>query len=105
MKTPKKFWEDKFNEPPQSNDEKLAVVMMAEYAEYILNFWTKEKPNIPCVFVTRSWNNNLNLYDYNIWRLEKDASGSYLAWLTEQGDEWDDYSLCNFDGYKIIEKL
>lgn len=32
MKTATKFWQEKFNELPQNDAEKLAVAMMAEYA-------------------------------------------------------------------------
>lgn len=72
--------------------------------------WTKNKPNKPCVFMTRVWNNQLKIYDYNIWRLittngESLESPTYLGWYTEGGDEWDDYSTCNFDEYKIIGEV
>ena len=72
--------------------------------------WIKEKPTTPCVFVTRVWNNHLKIYDYNIWRLittngESLESPTYLGWYTEGGDEWDDYSDCNFDEYKIIGEV
>ena len=35
MKTAKEFWEEKFDESPQSDADKLAVAMMAEYGDYI----------------------------------------------------------------------
>ena len=31
--TAKEFWKDKFNEYPQSDQDKLAIAMMAEYAD------------------------------------------------------------------------
>ena len=72
--------------------------------------WTKEKPTTSCVFMTRVWDDHLKIYDYNIWRLittngESLESPTYLGWYTEDGDEWDDYSDCNFDEYKIIEEI
>ena len=72
--------------------------------------WTKEKPTTPCVFMTRVWDDTLKIYDYNLWRLittngESLESPTYLGWYTEDGDEWDDYSDCNFDEYKIIEEI
>lgn len=67
--------------------------------------WQKERPNKPCVVMTRVWNKNLEIYDYNIWRFEKiDCDGGwYLGWLTEDGEEWDDINDCHFDEYCIIE--
>jgi len=35
-KTAKEFWEEKFDESPQSDADKLAVAMMTEYAESLL---------------------------------------------------------------------
>lgn len=35
MKTAREFWFDKFGEYPQNDQEKLAVAMMAQYAEYV----------------------------------------------------------------------
>lgn len=35
MKTAKQFWYDQFGEYPQNDQEKLAVAMMAQYAEYV----------------------------------------------------------------------
>ena len=67
--------------------------------------WQKEKPNIPCVFMTKMWNKSLGMFDYKIGRFEKikDDDGWYLGWLTEDGDEWDDIDRCNFDEYYVIE--
>jgi hypothetical protein len=67
--------------------------------------WTKQKPDKPCVFLTRIWDKKLEKYDYYVWRFEKaECNGEwYLAWLTEDGEEWDDISECNFDEYLILE--
>ncbi len=70
--------------------------------------WIKEKPNYPCVFMTRVYNQGLKIFDYNIWRIEKvwgiKDNEYYLGWLTEDGDEWDDIADMNFDEYFIIER-
>lgn len=34
MKSATEYWEEKFDEPPQNDLEKLAIAMMAEYADY-----------------------------------------------------------------------
>ena len=65
--------------------------------------WQKEKPNKPCVFISRHKSKLLNGYHYDVWRLME--SDGYLGWFTEDGDEYDDYSECNFDEYMIIEEL
>ena len=67
--------------------------------------WQKERPNEPCVFITRVWNDKFRMYDYDIYRFEKidNGDGEYLAWLTEGGIEYDDINTCNFDEYLIIE--
>ena len=68
--------------------------------------WIKEKPDYPCVFMTRG--KVKNHYCYSIWRIEKldgaEDNTYYLGWLTEDGDEWDDIADMNFDEYLIIEK-
>lgn len=66
--------------------------------------WTKEKPKEPCVFITRTWNADFKIFDYDIWRFKKIKcdSGECLAWLTEDGDEWDNIDNCSFDNYCII---
>ena len=66
----------------------------------------KEKPSKPCVFLTRAWNDRLQKYNYDIWRFEwvEFDDKRYLAWLTEDGEEWDDIKECNFDEYFIIEE-
>lgn len=84
--------------------ELKAIQMQAEVKPACFD-WRKERPTKPCVFMTRVWNKNLGIYDYNIWRFEKiDCDGGwYLGWLTEGGEEWDDINGCNFDEYCIIE--
>ena len=70
------------------------------------NKWTKEKPDYPCVFMTRA--KIEGRFDYSIWRIEEvngiEDNTYYLAWLEEDGDEWDDIADMNFDEYFIIEK-
>jgi hypothetical protein len=79
--------------------------------------WQKEKPDYACIFVTK------HNSEYNIWRFaweqgeptdediknlkegEEETRFYYLAWLTQDGDEWDDISECDFDEYLILEKL
>ena len=36
MKTAKEYWKERFNEYPQSDSDKLAVVMMQEYAQEVV---------------------------------------------------------------------
>lgn len=69
--------------------------------------WQKGKPKEPCVFMSRTWDISLEIFDYHIWRFEKieGDDGWYLGWLTEDGDEWDDIDKCNFDEYCVIEYL
>lgn len=37
LKSPKEYWKDKFGEYPQSDSDELAIKMMWEYLEYIVN--------------------------------------------------------------------
>ena len=37
METAKEYWIERFGEPPQSEEEKWAIAMMTEYAEYCFN--------------------------------------------------------------------
>ncbi|WP_448506380.1 hypothetical protein, partial [Immundisolibacter sp.] len=59
--------------------------------------WQKERPKEPCVFMTRWWEYEIKIYRYDIWRLEyiDNGDGEYLAWLTEDGIEYDDINTCN----------
>lgn len=43
--TAKEFWEKRFGESPKTDSEKLAVAMMAEYAEFKENLFSKKCPN------------------------------------------------------------
>ena len=74
--------------------------------------WQKEKPDFACVFVTRYEG------EYNLWRFtwekgdppekatdEEETVYWYLAWNTNDGDEWDDINECDFDEYLVLEKL
>lgn len=40
--TAKEFWKEKFGEYPQTDSDKLAVAMMAEYAESKINILSKK---------------------------------------------------------------
>lgn len=68
--------------------------------------WQREKPDYPCVFVSR-YSNKEDGNRYTIWRFEFIDVGcdKYLAWLTEDFEEYDDISCCEFDEYLILEKL
>lgn len=76
--------------------------------------WQKEKPDYACVFFTK--HKYKEEFEYNIWRfmweytepLEDDDSETrhyYLAWINNEGDEWDDIEECNYDEYLVIEIL
>jgi hypothetical protein len=85
---------------------KLSLVMDAP----VIGDWTKEKPNKPCVFITRNWDKDLEIYNYGFWKLMTTDGGSlrppYLGWYTESGDEWDEHNICSFnDEYKIIGEV
>jgi len=85
------------------------------------NFWTKEKPDFACVFLTRHKivTKKDEYFDYNLWRFDwepgespEDSSDDnenviyyYLAWTDGDGDEWDDISECDYDEYLILEIL
>ena len=36
---------------------------------------------------------------------EEETRFYYLSWQTEDGDEWDEISECDFDEYLVLEKL
>lgn len=66
--------------------------------------WTKTKPDFACVFVARRGD------DYGVWQFEwlHSTDGDllfYLAWLTDDGDEFDDIEECEFDEYLILKLL
>ena len=79
--------------------------------------WIKQKPDFACVFLTRD-KKLKGGYDYDLWRLkwiqgeppenskdDENIDYYYLAWFTNDGDEWDDIGECDFEEYLIIEKL
>lgn len=63
--------------------------------------WTKNKPDFPCVFVAR--------FDdyYDVHRLEnvQTSEGYYLAWLDNDGCEWDSYDSLEADEYLVLKRL
>jgi hypothetical protein len=67
--------------------------------------WTKEKPNFPCVLLSRAKINGEWLY--NSWRFEivKDSGKSYLGWCTNNGARYGDINDMRADGYSIVERL
>lgn len=68
--------------------------------------WTTEKPNKPCIFVTKT-KDVFRPYEYKVWSLEQVTTldGEYLAWFDDDGEEYDDFSSYDFDEYLIIEFL
>ena len=48
--TAKEYWKSKFDEPPQNDADKLAVAMMADYAEYV-----KSSLPSPAMVVEDGW--------------------------------------------------
>lgn len=71
-----------------------------------MNEWTKDKPQIPCVFICR--NKFRGKWDYELFRIEKldcDENSYYLGLLTIDGDEYGDLEEDLLaDEYMIIEK-
>lgn len=60
--------------------------------------WQTEKPNKPCLMVTRTF------YDgYNYQLFELNYMEGYLAIFCNDGIEWGDYSDLKADEYFIIE--
>ena len=96
-----------FTEEPRTDAEKLAVAMMTEYELSKELRWTTERPDFACVFASKRRD------EYQIWRFcwEMDESttddeyGYYLAWTTNEGDEWDEIEDCDFDEYLVLEIL
>ena len=70
MKTAKEFWEEKFDESPQSDADKLAVAMMAEYGDYISSPVEPEvMPSEVIAGGNKRWcetcENNNGIFNYN----------------------------------------
>lgn len=67
--------------------------------------WTKKKPDIPCVFVTRS--KYKDKWSYQIFKIKKTPSleedAYYLGWFTNDGDEYDGLKYLTADEYLILE--
>lgn len=77
--------------------------------------FTKTKPDFACVFVSKRLCSGYN--EYAVWQFAwelgeapEDASDDdtlyfYLAWLDQDGDEWDDIAECDFDAYLVLDTL
>lgn len=60
--------------------------------------WQKEKPNKPCLMVTRTY------YDrYNYQLFELNCIEDYLAVICEDGEEWGALEDLTADEYFVIE--
>ena len=68
--------------------------------------WQKEKPEKPCVFVTRYDIGGI-YYEYDVWILKyfDDGNGSYLSICDGDGEEWGDWQDFKSQEYFIIEYL
>jgi hypothetical protein len=76
----------------------------------ITNEWTKDKPNIPCVFVARSkhgkYKDNPEHYEYELVKALWIDDGNYLGYCDNYGDEQGDLTTDLIaDEYLIIEIL
>lgn len=79
--------------------------------------WQKEKPDYACIFLTRD-NGHYNVWEF-AWQhgaprnpedaqygnIDGETRYYYLAWLDNDGDEWDAIEDCNFDEYLVLRKL
>lgn len=75
--------------------------------------WTTTKPDYACVFVGKTGEN------YSLWRFEWqpgeapentteddcDTGYYYLAWIDDDGDEYDDIDECHCEKYLVIDVL
>ena len=63
--------------------------------------WTKEKPNFPCLFISRSqrklW------YEYAIWKITYNEEDGYNMLLDGEGYEWGALEDLNEQEYMLIE--
>lgn len=76
--------------------------------------WQKEKPDYACIFVTKH-NDTFNSWQFaweqgehdekDLKEGEEETRFYYLAWLTNDGDGWDDIFECDFDEYLVLQKL
>lgn len=79
--------------------------------------FTKTKPDFACVFVSKRVCSGYN--EYAVWQFSwelgeasedvTDDDGEtlyfYLAWLDQDGDEFDDIAECDFDEYLVLDRL
>ena len=69
--------------------------------------WTKERPDKPCVFVTRDKFGD-NEYDYAVWLIRKldgiEDNEYYLGLLEGNGDEWGALEDLEAGEYLIIDE-
>lgn len=99
--TANEFWKKKFDEYPQTDADKLAVVMMQEYAATDFNFvkiekvykWVKVKPkfNKECLVIAATKFINTE-WEYNIYQITKifDDDIWYWGWCNGDGEECGD---------------
>jgi hypothetical protein len=79
--------------------------------------WITQKPDYACAFLTRY--KFRDKWEYALYRFEwcqgeppedrsiedEETRYYYLAWLDNDGEEWDDIAECKFDEYLVIEVL
>lgn len=65
-------------------------------------YWIKEKPNKECVFIAATKINDI--WEYTVYMIKTvcEEEGSYLGWLTGDGDEYGDLNDMKADLYFII---
>lgn len=84
---------------------------LKNYFEKLERLWVKEKPDFPCIFLTRykiKRNDYGHKYEYRLWSfelLDDSEGGKYLAWVDNDGYEYADYNECIADGYLVLELL
>lgn len=71
---------------------------MHKNQEIVCGIWQKEKPNKPCLMVTRTYFNRwiYQLFELNYYQ-------NYLAVICEDGNEWGDWEDLHADEYFVIE--
>ena len=68
-----------------------------------VNKWIKERPNKPCVFLTRNKFESEN-YNYDVWMIDwvESDDGLYLGLMQGDGEEWGDLDDLLDSEYFII---
>ena len=65
--------------------------------------WTKEKPDFPCLFITRDFIPSLHYYDYAVWEIAFDDEEGYNMLLDGAGEEWGALEDLVADEYMVLE--